>query len=258
MKNRLILLTAALVIGTIIGASYAQQGSDINIPAQTSANSEVQTGPGGIYNIAFILEQAGNTRFFIYAVFGLGLFFVIYRFILLVIDRRKSMKIRSMELDKSDLGTIQKEIEERPDSSIAESISMLLSAYSMTKNISVLNEERSSFMDGMKARFSVFTNWMTFLSDAAGALGLLGTVIGMFTTFFGAGGEFDNRKVLDGMGIALITTLLGIMVSLILNLFTTIVTNFHNRNLEYVMQKSDEFRLMVVHAEQGKQPKTEV
>ncbi len=60
---------------------------------------------------------------------------------------------------------------------------------------------------------------MWFISDSEGALGLLGTVWGMYTTFMG--GIMQPQYIIGGMGVALVTTLYGLIASLIINLFTT-------------------------------------
>jgi len=89
-------------------------------------------------------------------------------------------------------------------------------------------------------RFRTFRNWMVFFSDSAGALGLLGTVFGMYLTF--APGKLDPNLVISGMGVALSTTLVGIIISLILNLITTFLNNIFDRQLEVAYQKGDELR----------------
>lgn len=243
-----ILMTALLFMPfCVLFAQTGDQTADES--ASAIENTTVQDTVAQDYSIGGILERAGKTRFFIYGVLALGIFFIIFQFIILTLDRKRSMGLRKSDLEKMPVESIRKRLETEPDSSVNSALLMLYRVYSSSRDISALNEEINSFLGGMKSRFSTFTNWMNFLSDAAGALGLLGTVIGMFTTFFGADTGFDNRKILDGMGIALITTLLGIIVSLILNLLTVLVTNYHNRNLEYVMEKSDEFRIIAARSQ---------
>ena len=85
---------------------------------------------------------------------------------------------------------------------------------------------------------------MDFLSDSAGAFGLLGTVWGIFMVF--SQRDLDPQNILGGMGLALITTLLGLVVSIILNLFSTEVSNKFTRRLDKVTAKADQarFRMM--------------
>ncbi|RJP82328.1 MAG: MotA/TolQ/ExbB proton channel family protein [Candidatus Zixiibacteriota bacterium] len=88
--------------------------------------------------------------------------------------------------------------------------------------------------------FQTFRNWMTFLADAAGALGLLGTVVGIYMTFYG--GSLDPAKILNGMGVALSTTLVGLVISLILNLVATSLSHMFDRQIEVSYRKAEELR----------------
>jgi len=59
------------------------------------------------------------------------------------------------------------------------------------------------------------------MSDVAGGVGLLGTVWGMYLTFFQ--GAADKTTILTGMGVALSTTLVGLAVSILLTLAASFV-----------------------------------
>lgn len=59
------------------------------------------------------------------------------------------------------------------------------------------------------------------MSDVAGGIGLLGTVWGMYLTFFQ--GAADKTTILTGMGVALSTTLVGLAVSILLTLSASFV-----------------------------------
>ena len=78
------------------------------------------------------------------------------------------------------------------------------------------------------------------MSDTAGALGLLGTIWGMYTTFIG--GNLQPEQILSGMGIALVTTLLGLIVSIILNVFSTGVVKMFSNRLDLIEYAGDIFR----------------
>ncbi|MDZ7344366.1 MAG: MotA/TolQ/ExbB proton channel family protein, partial [candidate division KSB1 bacterium] len=109
-------------------------------------------------------------------------------------------------------------------------------------------QEISNYLQYIQDRFDSFRSRMAFLSDSAGALGLLGTVWGMFLTFFG-GNLGDAEKILNGMGVALVTTLIGLVVSLILNFSATELFSLFNRRLDLITQKSDELRLRLLEHE---------
>ncbi|HHS12645.1 MAG TPA: hypothetical protein ENN03_02625 [bacterium] len=91
-------------------------------------------------------------------------------------------------------------------------------------------EEMETFTKTRNQNFSTFRNRMAFWSDTAGALGLLGTVWGMFITFFR--GTMEPQEILSGMGIALITTLMGLVISIVINLFSTEIGGFYNCLME--------------------------
>jgi biopolymer transport protein ExbB/TolQ len=62
----------------------------------------------------------------------------------------------------------------------------------------------------------------------------------MYTTFYG--GTLSGEQILAGMGIALSTTLVGIIISIILNLTATLLGNVFDRQLETTYNKAEELR----------------
>ncbi|MCF0194177.1 MAG: MotA/TolQ/ExbB proton channel family protein [Bacteroidaceae bacterium] len=68
-------------------------------------------------------------------------------------------------------------------------------------------------------------SWITFFIASAPSLGFLGTVIGMVLAFdnIQKAGDISPTVVAGGMKVALITTIFGIVVALILQLFYNIV-----------------------------------
>ena len=63
----------------------------------------------------------------------------------------------------------------------------------------------------------------------------------MFLTFFG--GDLEKHKILSGMGIALVTTLMGLIVSIFLNLFTTQTHSYFRKRIDKVTDLGNMFRL---------------
>jgi MotA/TolQ/ExbB proton channel family len=103
-------------------------------------------------------------------------------------------------------------------------------------------------------RFASFRSWMIFLSDTAGSFGLLGTVWGMYQVFYFTGGVLDTQTTLAGMGTALVTTLVGIGISVLLNLFATTLESMFKRQLEHMYNKADDLRFHFVNRAQLKRP----
>jgi hypothetical protein len=121
---------------------------------------------------------------------------------------------------------------------------MLLRTLRTSPDADKFNEELEKFNENQKQHFTTFQNRMAFWSDTAGALGLLGTVWGMFITFFK--GDMDKQAILSGMGIALITTLMGLVISVILNFFTTEVSGFFNRIMNRLSEMADRLWIRIV------------
>ncbi|NOZ60265.1 MAG: hypothetical protein GXO74_01150 [Calditrichaeota bacterium] len=99
------------------------------------------------------------------------------------------------------------------------------------------NEITSNFVQYLKDMFNPFLTRLAFLSDTAGALGLLGTVWGMFMVFHR--GSPDQSEILKGMGVALSTTIIGLVISIILNSLTTLANNKFDRHLATINRVSE-------------------
>jgi len=124
-------------------------------------------------------------------------------------------------------------------------ILLLLKTLQVSPGADKFTEELEKFTQLQKQHFLTFQNRMSFWSDTAGALGLLGTVWGMFITFFR--GTMEQQEILSGMGIALITTLMGLIISIILNFISTEVSGYFNKILKKQAQISDKLWLWVLH-----------
>jgi len=124
--------------------------------------------------------------------------------------------------------------------------SKLYEVFKATQDIDGFNAELANYTQYLKDKFNPFVVRLSYLSDSAGALGLLGTVWGMFLTFFS--GNMEQAEIVQGMGIALATTIIGIVVSLILNTCTTMVNNKFDANLEVISKMANDFQIRLMRA----------
>jgi biopolymer transport protein ExbB/TolQ len=191
-----------------------------------------------------LVQQAGPLRWPIFLVLGAGLILVFAKLYELVRDGAVSRPLFQVDLASCDLSRIVGEVSGQDESMLANLQSTMLNVFQTRPGEGMLHDEIHNFVSFQQDQFGVFRRRMEFLSDTAGALGLMGTVWGMFTVFFQGTSEQD--VILRGMGIALITTLLGLVVSIILNFSSTELSTFFEKRLEQVSRKSDElrFRLM--------------
>jgi biopolymer transport protein ExbB/TolQ len=224
----------------------------------SAATPVAAQGSSGFRSMWNVIEQAGPLRWPIFAVLGIGLALVIGKMYDLLRDRSHAAKLLSTDYRPLSLRDITALVARQRESMVALLQSTMLNVYHTRPSESMLHDEISNFVTSQQDRFGVFRRRMEFLSDTAGALGLMGTVWGMFVVFFQ--GTSDRDVILRGMGIALITTLLGLVVSIILNLSATELSTAFDKRLDRIGKKSDElrFRLLELTAapSNGRRPRT--
>ena len=205
---------------------------------------EGDSGAFAVGDFWSLTQQAGPLRWPIFFVLAFGLVQVFIKLYELIRDRQLSGDLTAADLARMDLDSITGLIARQDETMLSSLQSTMVNVFQTRPGEGLLHDEISNFVVFQQDQFSNFRRRMEFLSDTAGALGLMGTVWGMFTVFFQGTAEQD--VILRGMGIALITTLLGLVVSIILNFSTTELSTFFGKRLDAVSGKSDElrFRLM--------------
>ncbi len=215
--------------------------------AMISATALRAQGEPGAFDVGDfwgLTQQAGPLRWPIFVVLAFGMIQVFLKLYELIRDRQVSAVLAATDFTTMDLEAIAGLIGRQDETLLSSLQSTMVNVFQTRPGEGLLHDEISNFVLFQQGQFESFRRRMDFLSDTAGALGLMGTVWGMFTVFFQGTAEQD--VILRGMGIALITTLLGLVVSIILNFSTTELSTFFGKRLDAVSRKSDElrFRLM--------------
>ena len=242
MRKTVFILLLCIVMILVI----TDEGSLV-LGQETTANpgntSEVAQSRG-IQSFWELTKYAKEFRWPLFFTFIIGMVLIVKKFVDLVLDWQTSRKIyRTDFLKFKRREQIEQFVVEHH--CIASSlILMLLRTLRTSPDADKFNEEVEKFTENQKQHFTTFQNRMSFWSDTAGALGLLGTVWGMFITFFK--GDMDKQAILSGMGIALITTLMGLVISVILNFFTTEVSGLFNRILNRLSDIADRLWMRIV------------
>lgn len=229
--------------------------------AQTPASDSTATQAGGpgmnpdlltnirdLKSLWDITLLAGFWRYIIIADFILGMMTVFYKGTELALDRQHARELERLDLRKSTLVDIMRVIKNNKDSMLSRLFKHMLDLYQTRRSAEGFSNEIVDFVQIQQSRFQTFQTKMAFFSDTAGALGLLGTVWGMFLTFFG--GDLEKHKILSGMGVALVTTLMGLVVSVFLNLFTTQTYSYFRKRIDRVTDLAGQFRLRLHQMEQ--------
>ncbi|NQT26906.1 MotA/TolQ/ExbB proton channel family protein [candidate division KSB1 bacterium] len=213
--------------------------------AQAEPTPETETsGTNTIETFWQLTEKAGIFRWPLFLTFIIGIIVIIRKSVALFIDWKKASPLYRLDFKRyKDLGQVSLLAKQKP-SNAANLVEILLETLKTSPDAAKFNEELEKFTDIQKQHFSTFQNRMAFWSDTAGALGLLGTVWGMFQTFFK--GDMDQQVILSGMGIALITTFMGLVISVILNFCTTEVSGSFNRYLKNLAELSERLWRQVI------------
>ena len=113
---------------------------------------------------------------------------------------------------------------------------------------SIENVERSvaSYGSVQSANLEKGCSWITMFIAMAPSLGFLGTVIGIVMAFgdIQQAGDISATAVAAGMKVALITTIFGIIVALILQLFYTYVIS----KIDHIVSQMEESAITLLDA----------
>ena len=233
-----------------------EQGVTVSQPATPGAN-EVQTiDPNTMTNLTDfgsmweITKLAGGLRWVIFLVLAVGLLTILYKSVELFIDNRRAIPINRLNLATASVTEIEDVVANSSNSWAKQLSNNMLKIFRTTERAEDFHYEITNFIQSQQDKFSAFQGKMAFLSDTAGALGLLGTVWGMFVTF--SRGILDNQIILTGMGIALVTTLMGLVVSIILNFFYTQIHGYFSKKIDAIQSIGEELRLQLLKKQKSR------
>jgi biopolymer transport protein ExbB/TolQ len=220
--------------------ALAQEASDT-----TAASADTGLGSGDGFLLWDLIGDAGGFQYPIFGLLAIGLFLISAKVYELYKDRKAARELEEASLEDMDMNRITMLVANQKKSMLADLQATMLNVFKTTKDAATLHEEIANFIQFQRDRFSTFKQRIDFLADTAGAVGLLGTVWGILRVFTG-GGIDDEQRVLAGMGIALVSTLLGLVVSITLNLISTEVYSFFDDRLDQIEDKADELRFRLL------------
>lgn len=195
-------------------------------------------------NLWDLVGQAGFMQYPIYGVLIVGVFLISLKVFELIGDKKKNSKLRHTQFQQMSIRDIKIRVTKESDHMLSRLMAKLLNVFLTNRNADYLHDEISNYYSNEQLKYTTFKNRIDFLSDTAGALGLLGTVWGMFIVF--SSGALEKDVILAGMGLALMSTLLGLIVSITLNFFSTITEGYFAKHLETIAGKADELRFRLI------------
>ena len=219
-KGRIWMLAilALVTLGAIgVGNTDWAQAQDAEQGVMDNSNESGVTERTTIQKVGAFIEQAGDIGKIILAIGAVGLLMLFNEIRTHMVEALGGKSLFHLDTKNLTRKTWKDALDKTRSSELARAVEESLQLFNHTNDVSLLVERASTYRESEESRHSNFQNRFYYLSDAAGGLGLLGTVLGIFRAFSQKQSGMDEAALIGAMGIALVTTFLGIVVSLILN-----------------------------------------
>lgn len=192
--------------------------------AQTAA-------PNGAQNFLDIIGLAGGFQWPILLVFILGLGALMNTLVKLYQDGRESKVLRAMEIEALKTKDFRDAADAEGGSIYHLLLQGLVKRTKVDAGPAVMERTVSGIMQSAQESLALTHKLVAYCSSAAGGLGLAGTLVGIYSSFAAAG--TDPNSVFVGISLALVSTLLGVAASLILEAADTAVNRFTTKYMAH-------------------------
>lgn len=182
-----------------------------------------------------------------------GLLLVTFRALQEYQEKSRMQDLLRQLVHVRDMRTLVHTVQTSHQNRASRLIHQMIKTFNKTGRAEPIREDATQYLSSQREAFETFNRVMGFLSDSAGALGLLGTVWGIFETFHG--GKLDGPTILRGMSISLVTTLVGLIISLVLNLGVTAIFALFNKQMNLLTTRAEEVRQALLNLERRSQGK---
>lgn len=184
------------------------------------------------FSVGSLIDLAGQAGGFQWPIFGVlvvGLLLLATHFVRLLFDQRAARALHRLPLDDLHTDDLRSVVEQSADSLYARLAMGVVELWASGADSAALGQEAAHLVAVAGAPQKRTERIITFLSGTAGGLGLLGTLVGIYVLF--AAGARDAQTIFAGIGIAVISTLLGIVASVVLELFEVLAHGWASRYL---------------------------
>lgn len=252
-----VLTAAALIV--ILGAAAQTVGQNRTVTPANQDTVEVQANveSQGLIKDLSVWRILRMTDWLFWPFVALtvgGLMLLIFRSLVEVREKNRAQVLYA-ELDQlRDMRSLLEAIQKSAPNRAARLFRQTVFTFNKTGRAEPIRDDANQFLNGERDSFETFNRVLNFLSDTAGALGLLGTVWGIFATFHS--GKLDGPTILQGMSISLVTTLVGLIISSVLNMGATAVFAVFNKQLNRLSSRAEEVRQALLNLEKRVQAQT--
>ncbi|MDZ7263648.1 MAG: MotA/TolQ/ExbB proton channel family protein [candidate division KSB1 bacterium] len=240
-----VLVLGFLILVGSVSAALAVGGT--NQPAGYAQNT-LNASPQRVQLTAWEIVQMNDWLLWPFVILTTaGIMLIVYRGLVEHRDRMRSQPILQTKIRSNGIRNLVQMLRTGTPSRASRLLYQLILTFDKTNRAEPLGDDINQYLSAEKENFEAFNRLNGFLSEAAGALGLLGTVWGIFVTFWS--GKMDGPTILQGMSIALVTTITGLIISLVLNMGGTYIYTLFNRQLCQLSNKAEELRQALLYLE---------
>ncbi len=209
---------------------------------EADANEEIEVSE----SVKAFIDKGKPIGHVIIVLLIIGVFFVMDQ-----VRRQLLEKVRGGDIYKADLAVMEIKavdtlVEQNSTSKVGRLLKDVARVYRQSADMSLISSEADFYRQKEEHRFNTFEARMFFLADTSGGLGLLGTVWGIYRGFAAKSISAGNDDLLAAMGIALVTTFMGIVVSVILNWLSTEMGASFRGQIMQALEKVEDYREMLI------------
>ena len=216
---------------------------------QTAADSTVVAwDTGGRISTLELMGQAGGFQWPILAVFVVGLGALMLCLVRLFLDRRAARRLIELPIETATRDQFELALQPIHINLHAQLLHSLLAVDGAGGAYRAMGQEIRSVAAIANADYLRTERLVSYCSSTAGGLGLLGTLVGIYTLF--SAGARDPQVIFAGIAVAVVSTLLGLVASLLLELLETLAHRWASRYVELaaVWASRIRLRLMTLHS----------
>ena len=193
------------------------------------------------FSILELFSQAGGFQWPILAVLIAGLVVLMLRIVRLFRDQLAARPLKRLNVELTNLSTLEDVQHIASDCLYTRLLSGVLQLH---RSPEAMGREVSDVAAAAHAAYARTQRVITYCSSTAGGLGLLGTLVGIYALF--STGTRDAQTIFAGIAIAVVSTLLGIVTSILLEFFEAVTHGYVSRYIESAQAWAQKVRSRVL------------
>ena len=199
------------------------------------ADTVAATSVYGGQSLPEIFGQAGGFQWPIFVVGLIGLLILGERLGRHLIESRSSRFLRFLNPQEVKIKEVRWALKARKGRRDRESLwatlQGLIEMWEGGAGSVALSQEVTIHLTAARETYLRTQRYIAFLASTAGGIGLLGTLVGIYVLF--SSGSRDPQTIFAGIAIAVVSTLLGIVVAILLELLEAVLSSRVGRYIEH-------------------------